>query len=1481
MPDALSPEGPASWSLMQRGWAKDPQTGAPPQVGFAGCFDFLDEGSGLRGWIVNLGLTDDTPQLEVWCGRRLLSVVASHGERPDIDAALGVSGRFGFLIPWDSFDLDEVYAAEEEAPDAPIFVACPKAGEIVPPLSETVVVKDLAARLAATARAAPSEPGDEDSLLGRLISRLSRDARPGPDEDDSVNADVAETTAYEDLAEDTLADPRDVSSTGAPQGALTAAADLPPRRVQIEQLRASGLFDETFYASHNPDVVEAQVPLLEHYFDNGWREGRNPNPMFENAYYLAQNPDVATAEVQPLWHYLHNGDREGRRPCALFDPGWYRTALQLEPKQNCLAHYLANRIGGRVSPIPEFDMAYYLDTYPDIAAVGIDAFRHFMEAGHREGRNPSATFDTQFYRRRYLKGDLDQNPLLHWMAHRDEPGVHPRMPEDEVTTHREIRRFAKAGPEFETFRPLPPTAPRLAKVLAYYLPQFHAFPENDRWWGKGFTEWTNIQRGVPRFRGHYQPRVPRDLGHYTLEGTGVIRRQAEMAKAGGVHGFIFYYYWFNGKRLLERPVEAFLGDPSIDMPFALMWANENWTRRWDGFESEVLISQDYRPDDDVRMAEEFARHFRDKRYIRVQGRPLLMVYRPRLIPDTKATVARWRSLFRERFQEDPVLIMAQGFGDEDPSEFGLDGAIEFPPHKVAMNLPNMIGELDLLDPDFSGHVISYDRVVENSLAAPMPDFPLIKGATPMWDNDARRQGTGMVLHGASPAKYEAWLAALVERATAAPFMGEPMVVVNAWNEWAEGAYLEPDQHFGAAYLNATARAVSGAGKAMSRPAVLLVGHDAHPHGAQELLWNIGRTLRRRFGVEIEYLLLEGGELVPRYEEIAPTVVLPGAKDLDGVLAAFHARGFRSAIVNTTAAAHVVKPAASLGIAATQLVHELPRIIGDMQLAPAVRDSLAHARHVVFPGAMVRDAVIEAVGGGPLDAKALVRPQGLYKPAVRSDADGARIRAALGIKPEERLVLCIGYADLRKGFDLFLQAWRLMRGSPGPRVHFCWLGKVENGLRRWLGQELDAAIAEGSFHLPGFTNEVPAYLSAANAFALTSREDPFPSVALEAMCVGMPVIAFEKSGGIPELLTERAIGRVVPYGDVPAMVKALEQEMAPGALSSPAAEARRRLMAEEFVWADYVGDLLKLALPDLGGVSATVPNYNYARYMPERLGSIFAQAYPVREVIVLDDCSKDDSLAAIGRVAAEWNRDIRLLANTVNSGSVFAQWRKAAEEATGEFVWIAEADDVSDPAFLPQLVGLLRSDPEIRFAFSDSRSVDSDGKPLGPSYKAYYATVEPGALEHTEVFDAGDFVRRFLSVKNLILNVSAVVWRRDALLRALDRCGAELKDYRMAGDWRLYLEALAEPGARIAYEAEPLNVHRRHAQSVTHALKADLHVAEIDRIQGMAARAFALTPDAVATQRAYLEEVAVQLGGRLPTRQAEPSMQPAPPTNTAD
>ena len=1234
----------------------------------------------------------------------------------------------------------------------------------------------------------------------------------------------------------------------------------------------TGLFDAEYYLANNPDIAQAGVDPFEHFLEVGYREdGRKPNTYFDPVWYLNRNEDVRDAERHPLIHYAVDGDKEGRQPSRLFNTAWYRKRYAIPSGDHALVHYLRHRTTCKFSPIPDFDVEYYARLNPDVATAGIDPFEHFLLSGFLEGRNPSAEFDIKFYARRYLDGDLSRNPFLHYLDHKHEPGIVGRMPDDEATIPREVARCTKPGPYFEEFKSLPPSAAPQAKLLAYYLPQFHALPENDGWWGKGFTEWTNVVRGLPRFRGHYQPRVPRDLGFYSLDTIDALGRQVAYAKGAGIFGFVFYYYWFNGKRLLEKPVEQFLADKTLDMPFALMWTNENWTRRWDGMDREILISQDYQAQDEERLIEDFSRHFHDPRYIRIQGRPLLMIYRPGLIPRAVETVARWREQFRTRFGQNPIITMAQGFGDTDPIVYGLDGAIEFPPHKLTADMEPINEKLELLDSEFTGQVLDYDRVVDASLSEPMPSFPLIKTAFPSWDNDARRQGAGNVIHGSTPRKYEAWLSRLVRNAVNHPFFSEPIVCINAWNEWAEGAYLEPDLHHGAAYLNATGRAVAGLERVDEVPRLVLVGHDAHPHGAQELLLNIGRTLRRSFGMDIEFLLLDGGPLTSRYAEVARITVAGSEAALKSSLDLLRERGFTSAIINTTAAAHIVQTAVERGLDSILLVHEMPKIIRERHFARSATIALKFARAIVFPASFVRDEVLKVLEAPAANNQVIV-PQGAYKAIEYAAESAGRVRRELKIPPSGALILSVGYADLRKGFDLFLQLWRLLRDKRR-LVHFCWVGGIDPALAEWMQAEIRDATQAGTFHMISHTSDVAAYYSAADAFALTSREDPFPSVALEALSTGIPVVAFDRSGGIPDMLREYGVGKVVPYCDVIAMAGEFRSMLRVGQATADDKTARRNLIAKHFQWKAYVSHLLDLAMPNLAKVSVAVPNYNYARHMPKRLSSIFGQTYPVHEIIVLDDCSTDNSLEAIGTVATEWNRELRLIPNAENSGSVFAQWRKAAELATGEFLWIAEADDLSRSNFLARLMPLLCVDREVRFAFSDSCPIRDDGSPMGESYKAYYATVEPGALTSSHTFSAAEFARRFLSVKNLILNVSAVVWRRDALLRALDACEADLRSFRMAGDWRLYLQALAEPQACVAYEAEPLNLHRRHDQSVTHSLGSVQHVDEIARVHAFARQAY-ITPSSVeCCQASYLREISTQLGIASPSMEI-PSGEPA-------
>ncbi|WP_428377532.1 glycoside hydrolase family 99-like domain-containing protein [Lichenicoccus sp.] len=1247
----------------------------------------------------------------------------------------------------------------------------------------------------------------------------------------------------------------------------------------LQVIGHSGLFDCDFYLGGNPDLAGLGSEALSHYHNYGWREGRKPNLYFDPRWYLSQYPDVAAACIDPLLHYIARGETAGNRPIAWFDPLWYLRTYAVPDGMLGLRHFLLHRADGAVSALPEFDAGFYLRAYPDVAAAGLDPLEHYMVQGFREARRPFEGFDPAFYRKRYLRHDNATNPLLHYLSHRDDPEVHPALPRNETSIPREMRRTTQPGAYFEPVRPLPSGAARRVQMLAYYLPQFHAVKQNDEWWGEGFTEWTNVARGLPRFAGHYQPRIPRDLGHYSLTGVQTMRRQAEMARNAGIAGFVFYFYWFNGTRLLDAPLEALLADRSIDMPFCLMWANENWTRRWDGSEHDILISQDFRAEDEPAMIDCFGRHFADPRYIRLQGRPLLMIYRAGLVPDTKRTIGRWRELFMQRCGEDPIFLMSQAFGDSDPRPFGIDGAIEFPPHKVVDGLATINAQLDLLDTEFTAQVYDYDQIVERSLAAAVPDFPLVRTACPSWDNDARRQGSGLVMHGSTPAKYQAWLEGLMRQALAHPFFGSAIVCINAWNEWAEGAYLEPDLHHGAAYLNATARAVSGYGAATRPGRILLVGHDAFQAGAQSLLLHVGRQLARAHGVEISFLLLAGGPMLEGYQAIGPTRVL-AADDpaLPGHLERLRRDGFDNAIVNSAAsgAAGARLHAADIGFAL--LVHELPAVIAEKHLQPPLAAAAALARIVVFPATVVQNAVGRLLAIP--DARTRLLPQGLYRDCRYSARMRLALRARIGIPKDDLLLVGMGYGDLRKGFDLFLQLWRTLQvpaqvparsrarcGQRVARVHCLWLGDLDPSLRLYLQAELDLALASGRFHLPGHVQNAPDYLSAADAFVLTSREDPLPSVVMEAMAAGLSCVAFAGSGGIPELIEQHGGGALAPLGDLQGMAgHALALAARTHAQSTAARAAAGRRAAARFDFAAYVASLMALAQPALPRISVVVPSYNYARYMKQRLASILAQTQPVLEVIVLDDASTDDSVAVARAAAAEWNRDVRVVAAQRNSGSVFRQWHRAATEARGDWVWIAEADDAAEPLMLERLVQAMQQacaiGREVTMVFCDSQAIDEEGTLTSDSYKPYFATTAGTTLDQDGLHEGADFVRDCLSERNLILNASGVLFSREALRQALAACGEELFAFRMAGDWRLYIEMLRAPGARIAYVAAPLNIHRRHARSATHRLAGQKHLGEVARIHRLVGRGPSLLDADRTRQRTYRDQLARQLGLRV-------------------
>ena len=1008
------------------------------------------------------------------------------------------------------------------------------------------------------------------------------------------------------------------------------------------------------------------------------------------------------------------------------------------------------------------------------------------------------------------------------------------------------------GPSAE---PAPHADELRAKAIAFYLPQFHPFPENEAWWGKGFTEWTNVTKAVPQFLGHHQPQLPADLGFYDLRLPDVLKRQAEMASQYGLHGFAFHYYWFGGKRLMETPLDTYLAQDDIDFPFCLCWANENWTRRWDGHDSEILISQEHGLDNDLAFIRDLEPYLRDRRYIRIDGRPMLIVYRPSILPDPAATLRLWRQHCRDVGIGELFIAMAQ-FDTEDPREHGFDAALEFPPHKLASGFDAINHTLDIVNPDYQGHVLHYQSIVDSAKAWPDKGFPLIRTVFPGWDNEARRPGKGYTFAFSTPDRYRDWLDFAVGYAEAHPVAGERIVMVNAWNEWAEGAKLEPDRRYGHAFLQATREALEAP---RDRRRVLVVSHDAHPHGGQYLALNMARELKA-IGVPVSVALLGPGRLVDEFRRVCP---VHEAFDEAAVGAlARQCRGDGTALVfaNTAVSGRVVPAFRREGIEVVSLVHELPGVIREYGLEATVAGLVEGSRHVVVACDAVASGLAAFADAGELSAKRVVRPQGLFtRSRYRGLRDRAPARAALrgrlGLAPQTKVVLTVGYADLRKGVDLLAEAAVALAGDPD--LHFVWVGHRDTSVQDGIDHVLREGGMQDRFHFVGLDFDTDDYYAGADVYALASREDPFPSVVLESLSVGTPVLAFAGTGGGADLLVAHGGGEVVSPTNAQAYADALRRLLAEPATLARLGDEGRALVDARFSFRTYLMDLLALGGIALPRVSVVVPNYNYARFLEARLRSVAGQTLPVYEIIVLDDASTDDSLDVLQSLRSGLVPEPRVAVNASNSGSVFRQWLRGLEMATGEFVWIAEADDLAQPGFLEHLVGRMAADPSIVMGYCQSEQIDADGQVLAPSYLDYTHDVCPSRWLQSYVAEGTDEARACLGVKNVVPNVSAVVFRREALLSVMREGIDEVAGYSIAGDWVVYLR-LFKLG-RVCFETAALNQHRRHAGGVTIGAAGRKHVDEVARAQAEAQRLYPLDASVRRAAQDYLVTLRTQFG----------------------
>lgn len=348
--------------------------------------------------------------------------------------------------------------------------------------------------------------------------------------------------------------------------------------------------------------------------------------------------------------------------------------------------------------------------------------------------------------------------------------------------------------------------PKDPKLLAYYLPQFHPTVENDEWWGKGVTEWNNVTRSLPQFDGHRQPRVPADLGYYDLRLDQVLHDQAALASSHGIAAFAVYFYWFGGQRkLLRYPLDRIAALKEFSTKFCLCWANESWTRRFDGVSSSILMEQDHSQETYLSFLTEALDYLRSPNHLVIDGKLPVVIYRPHLIPDPAQAIAKWRSDALAALDKELYVIAVRDFAKQsDWIACGFDAETSFQPSQVMKHQEPINKELRVLNPNFSGKVFSYREIVENKLYFRHGSKHYLHAVAAGWDNSPRRDNSGVIYNDDSPELYRQWLQ---DALTESRQMGSSIAFINAWNEWGEGAYLEPDSLYGAGKLLATKDAI--------------------------------------------------------------------------------------------------------------------------------------------------------------------------------------------------------------------------------------------------------------------------------------------------------------------------------------------------------------------------------------------------------------------------------------------------------------------------------------------------------------------------------------------------------------------------------------------------------------------------------------------------------------------------------------------------
>ena len=953
----------------------------------------------------------------------------------------------------------------------------------------------------------------------------------------------------------------------------------------------------------------------------------------------------------------------------------------------------------------------------------------------------------------------------------------------------------------------PPTddrSKRIVKSIAFYLPQFHPIPENDSWWGKGFTEWNNVIKAKPLFRSHYQPKLPADLGFYDLRSESVQLAQTNLAQHYGIHGFCYYYYWFNGKKLLNQPIESMLASKKIDFPFCVCWANENWSRNWDGQNKHVLMSQEYSKDSNLALIHEFIKLMKDDRYITHNGRPVLLVYRIRIIPNWLETSKMWREECRKAGVGE-IHLCSIRFGLEPlegpPALHGLDAYVMFPPQD--MNFVDAKPDVWDLNTGFGGTMYKYDEVVEGDISRFRPgyEWPVHRGAMMGWDNTARRQTSARVFVGCTPMKYRSWLKRILQQEDRHNPTNESLLFINAWNEWAEGTTLEPDQKFKSGYLEATQSALIGYSLAKNAKSESNIERDPSLFPVQQshfikkykpiiypLHWQGKEALRANqptvlLCAHISGHYLFGGERsfvdvisTLRRLELNVVVTLPSSNNKEYInMLSEHANAVytfpysqwtenRPANVQITLlfADIIAKHNVSIVYSNTIVLiepAEAARLMG--------RISITHIRELITLDDGLRDriglpvqeiikSVFQryqfAIANSAATEKAFARAgRTFYAP----NAVDHRVIATPNVI-SQRIKFGIVSSNIpKKGISDIIEVAKACQDMAN-EIEFIIVGPDNVHTEIWK-KEISLGTLPNNIKFLGYRDSPKLAIAEMNVLLnLSNFAESFGRTVAEAMAASRPVIAYEW-GALPELVVHGKNGYLVPFGDIANVAIHIRKIVSNRNLIQKLGNNGFKYISSKFSHEELYKRLKTafaaiynseqwsknhnswLGKAQANNVTIVIPVYNASVEVRACLESVLQHTPPNIDILIINDGSTDPE---IPKILAMYNGlgAIKVVENSKNIGYTKTVNRGISEAGIND-VLLLNSDTIVTPGWLQGMRASAYADPTTGTvtAMSDNAGAFSFPNQGIPNPKPEYLTNEEYAVELVNATFYSDFV----------------------------------------------------------------------------------------------------------------------------------------------